>query len=347
MKIGSIKKQFNNNKGIYIAGVILILVLLSSLFPLCGEKVYRYGIFQFIRLITDYSIVRLPIPLFYLFILFVMGWFIYSFRKKYDSPADIIWIPLNIAGWIIVWFFVAWGFNYTHYDSIPLDKSKHITVEELYKFSIHAADKANSSRKMVTEIDFHVDDNIIRKGVEDFCKSQSIPTLGHVQCKDVHLNGFMRRWGVAGIYFPFTFESYCDASFPSVVRSFIKAHEMAHGYGITNEGEADYFGYMALSKHTHQPELNYVADLELLRSIRSLLYRESDSLFQLLNTQLSKEVMSDLKMIKENIKQYPEFFPGVPSALNNNYLKAMGIQEGVQSYDRFVDLVWQKHSIEY
>jgi len=59
----------------------------------------------------------------------------------------------------------------------------------------------------------------------------------------------MRKVGVAGIYMPFTGESYCDGTFPEVVKVFIKAHEMSHGYGVADEGEADYFAYKALSEN--------------------------------------------------------------------------------------------------
>jgi len=51
--------------------------------------------------------------------------------------------------------------------------------------------------------------------------------------------------------------------------------------------------------------------------------------------------MADIKAIREDAHKYREYIPGLQSEFNDKYLKMLGIQEGVKSYDRFVELAWQ------
>lgn len=336
-----IKHFIKNNKGIVTGIVAIFIALIFSFFPSLAEVIYRKGLFQIVRIVVDYSIALLPFPVVYLVVIIIPFFLYFHFKRRYTSLINLITIPLNLFGWLVTIFLMMWGYNYTCDDKVPLDRHKRITSEQLYVLGTNTAQQAVQLREKIEAVEFSYTDCEIRDCMEKFCNTQDILTFGRVQCKDIVMSGFMRRMGVAGIYLPFTGESYCDGTFPDVVKVFIKAHEMSHGYGITNEGEADYYAYAALSQQTNRAELIYSAKLELLRSIRSQLHIRNDSMRKALDSNLSEKVLSDIVEIRMDALKYKEYYPGLQTEFNDTYLKMMGIQEGVQSYDRFVELVYQ------
>ncbi|NNE55195.1 MAG: DUF3810 family protein, partial [Flavobacteriales bacterium] len=56
---------------------------------------------------------------------------------------------------------------------------------------------------------------------------------------------------------------------------------------------------------------------------------------------LDPVVAQHLDEINENIRLYPPLFPKFSQAVNDLYLKSNGIEDGIQSYDRYVDLAFQ------
>lgn len=329
------------NKGI-AAGIIAVVIgVLFALLPSLAEIIYHKGLFQIIRVVLDHSLVLLPFPLILLLVCALPFGLFFYFKKNYTSVKSLLLLPLNLIGWLVAVFFLMWGYNYTCPDKVALGKNPTMTIDDLHKFGQEVVLVTNISREESQGLSFAFDDKDVRSSMELYCAAKDIPTLGRVQCKEIYLGGFMRKVGIAGIYMPFTAESYCDGTFPDVVKVFIKAHEMSHGYGVTDEGEADYFAYQALLKHSENKDFIYAANLELLRSIRSQLHRNNDSLRKDLDTKISSSVMNDIKAIRADALKYQEFIPGLQSEFNDKYLKMLGVHEGVKSYDRFVELVWQ------
>jgi len=338
--INMVLSFLKNNKGI-LAGIIAsVLAVMFSLLPQLGNTIYANGLYQVIRVIIDNSLALLPFPTIGIFLIALPFFLYFYFKKHYTTCRSLVVLPLNLIGGIIALFLVMWGYNYTHPNYFSQLYSREMTVTDLYEFGQNVVQSTNNSRLDSNGLSFSFDDNELRTSVESFCEEQNIPTIGRVQCKEIYLNGLMRKLGIAGIYMPFTGESYCDGTFPDVVKVFIKAHEMSHGYSVTDEGEADYFAYKSLLAHSENYNFIYAANLELLRSIRSQLYRINDSLRKELDTKISIEVMNDIKAIRANALMHQEFIPGLQSEFNDKYLKMLGVTEGVKSYDRFVEIAW-------
>lgn len=330
----------SRNIGIAIGLCSLLLAGVFSMFPWFAEIIYRKGCFQVVRLIVDFSIALLPFPTIYLLLILIPFLLFFYFKRSSFHLRSLFFVLLNFMGWMAFFFLLMWGYNYTCDKKVLVQYSRTMSLQDLYHFGQEMVKETNQSRHQVEGIQFEFDDNELRSCVENYCQKKGLPILGRVQCKEIFLNGLMRKAGVAGIYMPFTGESYCDGTFPSVVKVFIKAHEMSHGYGVTDEGEADFFAFNALLLQEENKDFAYAANLELLRSIRSQLQRNSDSLRRELDTQLSSEVIKDIVSIRIDALKYQEYIPGLQAEFNDKYLKIMGIHEGVQSYDRFVELVW-------
>jgi len=51
--------------------------------------------------------------------------------------------------------------------------------------------------------------------------------------------------------------------------------------------------------------------------------------------------MNHLKLARKNSEMFREFIPGMQEAMNDRYLRMMGVEEGTKSYDLFVELAYR------
>lgn len=256
---------------------------------------------------------------------------------------------LNLAGIVFSLFMWMWGFNYCCSLVAPLERTTALSKQELFEFGIEIAENLNTTELTVFDDVSSYDNDIVEIGqaVEKQIRMHDIKVWGNPKLRILELTGKLRRLGIAGFYFPFTGQAYVDNTFLATTRNFIIAHELSHSYGIASEAEADFIAYLALKNSNlisvRARYLNYCADLELLRSIRYQLYLLEDAIRLELDSKLNENILTELKAIKLNAAEYPEYFPGMQSTVNDKYLKLMGIEEGVMNYDRFIDLAWEYH----
>jgi Protein of unknown function (DUF3810) len=329
------------NKGITAFIFTMAVLLAFVLSPFLAENIYRKGLFQVVRLISDYSVGLLPFPLIYL-LLPAIPFFLYFYFRKFPKKRSTLWLfPSNFIGWLITIFFWTWGFNYTCPSHAPIVHGG-LSTEQVFAFGKKVAVRVNelshSAQYKSTETSIKSDD--IRKKLTNYLFQFGLGQHGNVHVKTLTENGFIRRLGIAGIYMPFCFEGYCDPTFLPAAKTFVIAHEMSHAWGISGEGEADFTAYSALKSDPTDTASCYLAQLELLRTIRGQLHVTNEPLRLSLDSLLEENIKSDLKLFRENNQHYPEFFPGVQTTVNDKYLKLMGVQGGVLNYDAFLNMVY-------
>ncbi|MCB0738768.1 MAG: DUF3810 domain-containing protein [Bacteroidetes bacterium] len=151
----------------------------------------------------------------------------------------------------------------------------------------------------------------------------------------------MSRFGISGIYFPFTAEANVNGDIPAVIQPFVIAHEMAHQKGIAPENEANFSAYLA-GINSDNISLQFSAKYAALRyclayTVDSVL---RDSLFNLCNESLRNQI--------EEHSAYWQNYRGllgkISSQVNNAFLKFNGQQDGIKSYGNFLSLVlaWER-----
>lgn len=245
-------------------------------------------------------------------------------------------------------FMWMWGFNYCCAPITGQSDLVRIDSSELFAFGLNITGQLNKHASSVDTTHFPPNLNAtVRQSVVRQLTKRSIRTWGSPGFHETGFNGALRRLGIAGVYFPFSGQAHCDASFLKCTKIFIMAHELSHAYGITEEAEADFIAYASLqeieSDSALKKTLSYFADLELLRSIRYQLRLIDDSLRIFIDSTLDKNVLDDLSAIRMNAMSYPEYFPGMQESVNDTYLKLMGVEDGIKNYDHFIDLAWDWH----
>lgn len=315
----------------FLLGVAcVVMASLLHRFPEFTESVYRDFIFKGVRWLIDLTLAWLPFPTIVLFLAFIFGVHVYKWRRR----QLFIYRPwyrgmANSIGILLVWFYLAWGFNYSApgvADKLGISPNALTgrMEDELYDLAVKQAEQARAASDTS---DFYLqnmaprDVQTIHLAVRDYLQHIGFATPGNPQMRLVSKRGWMRRLGVSGIYMPFTGECHADASYPLLRQWFIVAHEYAHAYGVTDEGECNFIAFAALTS-SGQPKLVYAAWFELI----------GDLINQERKERTPANVLTDRREMRRNADRYPPLLGRIPEISNDLYLRSQGIDEGLNSY---------------
>lgn len=329
---------------------MIILRVILSFFPQLVETVYSRGIFQIIRYVTDYTISFSPIPLLYVFLIFLSGWLIYKYsttkRNSLSFKASLLnflFSAMAITGGFIFFFIFLWGFNYVR---IPLENQlaiqpKPLSSEEL-KLEFHEASAAlfdiysrYEPQKNKNDLDLNNLEWQMREEVTKTLQKFGYPTPGRVRARLLKPKGLLLRISTAGVYLPWVGECHIDAGLHPLQIPNVMAHELAHGYGITDEGSCN---FVALKTCLNSTNLlfNYSASLSYWKTVASSFRMIFPEEYQQFKTTMPQGILDDIKAINDNLDKYPDIFPEGRDFFYNNYLKSQGISEGLQNYSRVI-----------
>lgn len=354
MKIELNKKE--RNWWAVVLGIGLIMQILSTHLV---DKVYTNLVFQFFRIIYDYSIGLLPFPFIYIgvpLILYVASKYIrkgYSTNKKFGI---IIYRLTKVIAVLYLTFYIIWGLNYS---GSSLGSKMHLVKNEInsqavFDEAVLVMNKINELRNelgdpseaLKKEILPSNTENILRKSLEKILKSVEIPTYGRVRVRKLEPKGVLLRTATAGIYFPYVFEGHIDAGLFEVQHPFTMAHEMSHGYGITNEGECNFMAILTCI-NSDDPYIMYSGLLSYWRYMANELLRNDFTLGKVLLDQRSEGVICDIDEIFKRYRMYPDILPDLRDIIYDQYLKSNGISEGLKSYGRVTHYMfsWKESSL--
>jgi hypothetical protein len=181
-------------------------------------------------------------------------------------------------------------------------------------------------------------EDLIRKSLSGVLRDMGYPTPGRIRVRTFRPGGWMMRLSGTGFYFPYFGEGYVSANICPFQKPAVIAHEMAHGFGIGDEGTAGFLGFLACEA-SENPVVRYSGFLTFWNSIAGDLLRTSRKSFQVLWNGLPAGVKADQRAVRENWERYRGPLMKAGQAIYERYLKSQGIEEGMLSYDRLVTLV--------
>jgi len=144
--------------------------------------------------------------------------------------------------------------------------------------------------------------------------------------------------GFSGYFNPFTHENQLNIEIPTIGMPVTVAHEMAHQLGIASETEANFYGYKVMLQSTDL-KFKYTANLYALKYCLKQYRYENEETYQLLFNRLNVGVQQNILeseqfwLRKRNVSSY--FFKN----LYGRFLKINNQKDGIQSYNKFVDLL--------
>lgn len=156
-------------------------------------------------------------------------------------------------------------------------------------------------------------------------------------------NGLLFSWilsvqQLTGIYSPFTIEANYNTDMEDYNIPFTACHELAHLRGFMQEEEANFIGFLA-GIHSDSISFNYSSYMLGWINCMNTLYLVDEEAYSQVREELSDEAEADLKADRMFWARYDSPVAEAADRINDSYLKANGQEDGVESYDRMVELI--------
>ena len=344
------------------AAIVIILRYIFNIFQSLAEGLYFRSFFQVIRVLYDYTLGLLPIPMVYILFCLLVYLFYKFLNKLYrlrnsKNYGQLLLSIINFISIILIAFYLFWGFNY-HLpkvsERLKFTRSEFNT-DSLYQEIIKIDSLARELRiQHIGDSSFTITsstingelENILRKSQVKILSKWNIPTNGRVRVRKLRPSGILLRLSTAGVYIPFVFEGHIDAGLHPIQYPFTMAHEMAHGYGITDEGECNFVGFVTCM-NSEDPIIQYSGYITYFRYLLNNLRLADYEKYKVMAQNISPEVRKDLVDIRNQLEKYPDILPQIRDIIYDSYLKSHGISQGLASYSSIITLVDQWKNSAY
>lgn len=321
----------------------------ATQYPEVTDRIYSRTFFPAIRNLLDMTLGNLPFPSVYLFILtviFILGYFFWSLNHKNGWKPKLCYTlraASNGSGALVFFFLILWGFNYQRtpiFQQLGLNPKALDLVElkeEIWitqRLARQNRSSITSDTLAITEIlAYDALEILVRANMGQHLDMLGLNFTGNPRTKMFPPPGFMRKMGILGIYFPFTGESYIDPTLHPLEQPFTIAHEMAHSYGVTDEGEANFIAWVICSM-SEDPLLRYAGQLRLLMYQLRDYYRMAPEEYKDFLQTLDKGLINDLVSIQQATQAIKPIAIELSRKSNDIFLKSQGVKAGVNSYQQ-------------
>lgn len=347
--------------GIIFGFISLIIKYITTNNPQLVENYYSNGLYQSIRWFFRETLGRLPAPGVYLVLLLVMILIVLAGLKILKSSVG--WKKklgkftlsfFGFLGWVVFSFLLCWGYNY---DRVSIEEHLGIKVpnlgtQHLFKeleqegqmlIKLRANLELERDSLLAREVYTRPFEKKLNKAVQDNLKTLGYKANGQVRGRILYPQGIFMHFSSAGLYFPFSGEGNVDAGLHPLQIPYVMAHEMNHGYGFGDEGVCNFLAYLSCIQ-SEDPYIAYSGHLGYFREIAGVLLMVDREGYREYRKSLPQAVQQDLDDINETLRKYRDWMPRLRYAAYDQYLKAQGIEEGMENYSRVIALVyaWRK-----
>jgi len=292
---------------------------------------------------------RSPIALFdvaiVVFILIAIGiwtWSIRLARKK--QPIRSLWrglvATLTLLAVVYLWFLASWGLNYARppLESTMNYDASRITPEAVRALAEYSIDRANETHAAGHAAGFpsiNASPQALVDALHQVEKElgRPRPTLIATPKWSV-FSPFYRASGVSGQLGPFFLETLLNPDLTGPERPAVLAHEWAHLSGYGPESDASFVGLLAALRAG--PAAEYSAWLDLVSESVNQLQPVTQ---RLVLQKLAQGPRDDQAAIRERLKALVRPVEQVAWSSYDRMLKSQGVEEGVKSYSRVIQLL--------
>lgn len=343
----------------------MVLQTLAGHYPQLVEQYYSRGLYRyiasglsFINRRAGFSIAELLLILLLpgaLWWLFVRGRKLWRFQlapryRVFALAVRLLWL----AGGGMMIFLLLWGLNYQRQPlaySLTLEK-RALTNDEMEAITrsiieginrSYEAARANRDWREHSQLPF--DRATLYQLIEDAYRRVPLLqdlTRGNLgSAKPVFFSPLMSRFGITGVYNPFTGEPNYNAEQPDYELPYTIAHEKAHQYGFAQEDEASFIAFLVCTGST-DPYLRYSGYMHALSTAGELEARRRSKLPDGQREpayRVADGPRADLKASAAFWNRYRGWMRQAGERVNDKYLKANRVPNGVTSYNGVNDLI--------
>lgn len=248
---------------------------------------------------------------------------------------------VSVAAVVCLAFVLLWGLNYRRTplrDKVAYQPSR-ITVDAAAALARETVTRVNVLHAQAHAAGWPAADAVDPALAESF--RRTLPAVGVTAAtvpgrpKRSMLDLYFRRAGVAGMTDPFFLETLVASDILPFERSHVVAHEWAHLAGVTDEGEANFVGWLTCVRGT--PAHQYSGWLFLYSEVLAGLPRDRA---QPISAQLSAGPRADLQAMRDRtLRNVNPRVSGAGWLVYDQFLKANRVEAGTASYAQVVQLV--------
>lgn len=337
---------FPGRIGIALGVLGLGAFLLASRFPDRADLIYGRAIYP--RLVRELAALFAIFPfsvaewVFLLVVLSVLTaaprGYRYMRRDGGRRARSFLSAATHLAGAVGMWWFwflLLWGLNYTRpFPAIqfglqaPVKAAQKADIisgivarlDQVRALAPEEADGVAQTPGDRRELDAH-----LRKLQAAALGDAGFPPVDRGRVKTLLGSPLLLRWGVSGVYGPFTGEPNIVWPAPPALLPFTMAHERAHLSGFAREDAASFVALLTCWR-SERPAVRYSAWLALYLQLR------------LDPAERAAGVQRDVAAVSEFVKRHRGREAPLVWNAYGEYLKAHGIKEGVASYRGVADL---------
>ncbi|NMH27834.1 DUF3810 domain-containing protein [Flavobacterium silvaticum] len=332
--------------------VQIVVVKAFAFFPEIVEKYYSNGLYPLTSLVERALFGRIPFSfgdiVYGIVASFAIRWF-WKTRKtwklQWKTNLRKITAVLSV---VYLFFHVAWAMNYYR---VRLPQKLHIETDydrdELVAFTSRLIEKTNGLQLDIAQnpdsiIRVPYSRNVIYEksiaGYSELQKEYPGFALHNPSIKNSLISLPLSYMGFSGYLNPFTNEAQVNSLGPLYSFAGTSCHEMAHQIGYASESEANFVGYLA-AIHSKDNYIRYSGyTMALKYCLRSLSAYDKDKADEMLK-RINPGIRANFKESKDFWEKYESFLEIGFKFFYDNFLKMNQQDEGLESYNRFVDLL--------
>ena len=218
------------------------------------------------------------------------------------------------------------------------------TAEELQEICIRLTEEVNSRAGKVSRDSDGVMILTAPEGegaVEAMEKlAEAFPSLKgyYPMPKKVAVSEILSYQGLTGVYSPFTIEANYNGDMTPYNIPFTTCHELSHLRGFMEEKEANFIAFLACIG-SDRTDFQYSGYLSGWVYCMNALYRIDPERWAEARSSLTETAEPDLGANNAFWDSYEGPVRETAEQINDTYLKVNGQADGVESYDRMVDLI--------
>ena len=341
------KRRRNLQKRHFVLMALILIVWFVQLLPAAGACYARYAYPTVARALTAVSDL-IPFAVGDLFIaLSILGLLVYPFyaRLRHKKPwRRIVGREVEYLLWVYVWFYLAWGLNYSQPDFYQRTGIAYTayTPENFARFTEEYIKQLNTSYTPIDTIDTDVVRREVVRGYRAISPTLGVhaPSTDRPRAKTMLFTPLISMVGVTGSMGPFFCEFTLNGDLLPADYPATYAHELAHRLGITGEAEANFYAYQVCTR-SGVPALRFSGYYSILFHVLGNARRLMDeSAYRSLVESIRPEI---IRLAEESraywSAKYSPLVGAVQDWFYDLYLKGNRIESGRKNYSEVVGLL--------
>ena len=334
-----------------VLGILLLVVWSTQAISVMGEF-YARSVYPVISLCLSSFSRLFPFAIGDLFIfLSIIGVIAYPIygRIKKQPWKKIVLRDGEYLLWIYVWFYLAWGLNYSQKNFYERTHIPYVayTPDKFKAFVKEYIRHLNNSYVPITGIDKNRVCKEAVKGYKQISDTLGIhrPPYDSPRAKTMLFTPLISMVGVSGSMGPFFCEFTLNGDLPPSQYPATYTHELAHLLGITSEAEANFYAYEVCTR-SQVESIRFSGYFSILSHVlgnarRLLTEEEYTELFNRIRPEIIALARSNQTYW---MAKYSPLIGNIQNWIYDLYLKGNKIESGRKNYSEVIGLLISYHA---